>query len=78
MEQTFKMDDEITSLNKRLKEIVDKFKELKDCGMDEEILIIYLQEKTKLSKKKVKEILFHTEEFYEKLVKKNVIKSLKN
>jgi hypothetical protein len=72
------MDDEITSLNKRLKEIVDKFKELKDCGMDEEILIIYLQEKTKLSKKKVKEILFHTEEFYEKLVKKNVIKSLKN
>jgi hypothetical protein len=37
-------------LNKRLKDVVEKFNALNKCGIDEEILIIYLAEKTKLSK----------------------------
>ena len=37
------MVDKIETLNKRLTEVRDKFRELKKCGIDEEILEIYLQ-----------------------------------
>lgn len=71
------MTDEIETLNKRLKEIVEHFNNLKNCGMDEEILMSYLQMKTKLSKKRITELLYHIDEFYEKLIKKAVINGLK-
>jgi uncharacterized protein YjgD (DUF1641 family) len=68
--------DKIETLNKRLKEIVEKFKQLKDCGVYEELLEIYLEKKTKLSKKKVKEFLNNMEEFYNKLVKGSILEKL--
>ncbi len=63
-------------LNDRLKEVLSGFNALKGCGVDEEILEIYLKEKTKLSRKKIKEMLHHTEEFYKKLVRKTIVENL--
>ena len=43
----------------------------------EEVLEIYLQSKTKLSRKKVKELINHQEEFYNKLIKNEILEGLK-
>ena len=69
--------DKIETLNKRLKEVVNKFNEFKRIGIDDEILEIYLEKKTKLSKKKVKEFLKNYKEFYNKLIKEEMIEALK-
>ena len=66
----------IETLNRRLKEVVDKFNALKNCGMDEEILKIYLQNKTKLPKRDIENMLKHMEEFYDRLIKEELIKNL--
>ncbi len=68
--------DKIEILNKRLTEVRDKFIELKKCGIDEEILEIYLYYKTKLSRKKVKEFIYHLEDFYNKLIKTKILEEL--
>ena len=68
--------DKIETLNKRLTEVKDKFNELKNCGIDEEILEIYLQSKTKLSRKKIKEFIHHLDEFYNKLIKTAILEGL--
>lgn len=68
--------DKIETLNKRLKEVVEKFETLRNCGIDGEILEVYLSDKTKLSKKKVRELLKNMEEFYNKLIKKAVVDNL--
>jgi len=70
------MVDKIETLNKRLTEVRDKFRELKKCGIDEEILEIYLQSKTKLSRKKIKEFINSLEEFYDKLIKTSILEGL--
>lgn len=70
--------DKVEILNKRLKEVVDKFETLKKCGIDEEIFEIYLQHKTGLSKKKIKEVLKNVDEFYNKLIKNLVLDGLKD
>lgn len=73
-----KMDKEyaIETLNRRLKEVVDKFNILKESGLNEEILKIYLQNKTKLSKKDIDNVIKNVEEFYDKLMKKELVKNL--
>lgn len=68
--------DKVELLNKRLKEVVDKFEILKKCGVDEEILEIFLQHKTGLSKKKIKEVLKNVDEFYNKLLKNLIVENL--
>lgn len=70
--------DKITILSERLKEVKDKFEELKKCGIDSEILEIYLQNKTKLSRRKIKEFLKNLDEFYDKLIKNAIINSLED
>lgn len=72
------MTDELEILNKRLKETADKFKTLKESGMDEEILKIYLKHKTKLSMRDINSVLKHTEEFYDKIMKEELIKGLED
>jgi len=69
--------DKIETLNKRLKEVVDKFNEFQKVGINEEILEMYLQQKTKLSKKNVRLLLKNYEEFYHKLLKEEIVKGLK-
>ena len=68
--------DKIETLNKRLKDVVEKFKQLKECGIDEELLEIYLERKTKLSRKKVKSVLDNMEDFYNKLIKDAIVEKL--
>ena len=68
--------DKIELLNKRLQEVKEKFDALKKCGLDEEILEIYLQSKTKLSRRKIKEMLKNLEDFYHKLITTEVLKKL--
>lgn len=70
------MEDKITTLNKRLTEVRDKFVELKECGIDEEILEIYLQKKTKLSKRNIRLVLSNLDEFYNKLIKDEILEAL--
>lgn len=62
------MEDRLDKLNKRLKEVHDKFMELKKCGIDEEILIIYLQKKLDMSRRDIKRFLDAFEDFHRKLV----------
>ena len=72
------MKDKIDLLNERLKDICERFTALKECGIDPELLEIYLERKTKLSKRKVKEMIHHTEEFYNKLLKSQMLEELKD
>lgn len=59
---------QVELLNKRLKDIVEQFETWRKMGIDEEIMIIYLHDKTKLSKTKVKELLDAQEVFHRKLI----------
>lgn len=68
--------DKITTLNKRLTEVRDKFVELKECGIDDEILEIYLQKKTNLSRKNVRLVLENLDGFYNKLIKSEILREL--
>ena len=63
-------------LHRRLKEVVDKFDALKNSGMDEEILKIYLKFKTKLSMSNIEKVLKTMDEFYNKLIKLELIEGL--
>lgn len=71
------MADKIETLNKRLTEARDKFIELKECGIDEEILETYLQSKTKLSRKNVRLVIDNLDNFYNKLIKTEILERLK-
>lgn len=71
------MKDETEIFNERLKELNEHLKEIKDFGIDEDILISHLRIKLKISGKKVKEIINSYEDFYEKTIKKSVMKKLK-
>lgn len=68
--------DKVTLLEKRLKEVKEVFEAMKKNGISEEILIPYLQMKTKLSRKDVKKMLNSIEEFYEDLVSKETAKAI--
>jgi hypothetical protein len=70
------MTDKITTLEKRLKEVKEAFEAMKKNGISEEILIPYIQSKTKLSRKDVKRMLNSIEEFYEDLVSKETAKAV--
>lgn len=70
------MVDKIIILNRRLKKIQEKFEALQKSGIDQEILEIYLRNKTKLSQKDVQLMLKSQEAFYNKLMKRNIIENL--
>ena len=70
------MVDKIKELNERLKEVRDKFEEIRKCGIDSEIFEVFMKDRTKLSRKKIKEFIENMEEFYEKLVCDFTIKEL--
>ena len=66
------MADKFTMLNKRLKAVHQKFVDLKNSGIDEDILVAYLQVRTGFSKKQVQIFLESYELFYRKLMKEEV------
>lgn len=55
-----------------MKEVVRKFRELQTAGIDSELLIIYIADKTKLSKRDVIAMLSAQEDFYTKLITNEV------
>ena len=71
-----KPNDKITLLNKRLKKLVEAMEDLKRLGMNEEILIIYVSHKTKLPLRDVKAVIENVEDFYRKLLGKEMFKKL--
>ncbi|KKK81539.1 hypothetical protein LCGC14_2812410 [marine sediment metagenome] len=72
------MTNKIETLNKRLKEVKEKFDALQKSGIDHEILEIYLANKTLLPRRDVKKLLSHLEDFYDRLIKKDILKNLEN
>jgi hypothetical protein len=66
----------VETLKKRLKEVQTTYKELVDSGVSRELLIIYLGHKCGISMKKAKQVLEHTDEFYDKLMTDVVIENL--
>ena len=48
----------------RLVEVIKVFEELKAKGFNEEILVVYIVDKTKLSKKQVRHMLSAMDDFY--------------
>lgn len=67
--------DKLSSIEKNLREIKQKFDELKASGMDVEILEAYLKHKTGFSMMKVRKMLANIDEFFTKLCKKEILAS---
>lgn len=70
------IENQTNILSERIKELSEKFKELKESGIDEDILISYLHDRTKLSYRNVRLMLECVDEFYEKLTSKIFLKAL--
>lgn len=68
--------NEIKIFGQRLKKVIEGFNTMKHFGLDEEILICWLRIKTGLSLKDLKLMLKSQEEFYDKLLSKNVLNLL--
>ena len=68
----------LKNLEKKLEQIRISLEIMKKSGVDEEILITWLQAKTKLSQKDIKLMLKSTEEFYSKLLKKEMLGAFNN
>ena len=68
----------LANLEKKLEQIRISLEIMKTSGIDEEILITWLQAKTKLSQKDIKLMLKSTEEFYSKLLKKEMLGAFNN
>jgi len=58
-------------LSSRLKDVARKFDALKKSGMDEEILIIFLSNRTGMGKNDVKNLLKAQDEFFSKLLRRS-------
>ena len=68
--------DKLVALSNRLKEIKEKFEALQELGIDKDILICYIRDKTRLSKGDIILMLKAQQEFYNKLIKKAIIEKL--
>lgn len=68
--------NKIDELNYQLKAIKEAFDIWQDSGLNKEILEIYIMHKTKLPKKKVKDVLTAQQKFFDELMKDEVVKRL--
>lgn len=68
--------DKIDQLNWNLKKIKESFDLWKNSGLNQELLIIFIQHKTKLSKHQVKLMLSSMDDFFDKLITEEVTKNL--
>ena len=68
--------DHIKIFGNRLKKLVEGVETMKHFGLDNDILVSWLCYKTKLSKKDIQLMLKSQEEFYNKLMKRNIIENL--
>lgn len=70
--------DKIEQLSKRLKEVKECFDKWQNSGLNEDILIIYLHHKLgrKISVKDIKKMLQEQKNFFDNLIKDEVVKRL--
>lgn len=68
----------IEIFGKRLKKVLEGFNTIKHYGLDEEILICWLQVKTRLNKKDIQLMLKSQEEFYNKLLSEDILDGLED
>lgn len=68
--------NKIDELNYQLKAIKEAFDIWQDSGLNKEILEIYIMHKTKLPKKKVKDVLMAQQKFFDELMEDEVVKRL--
>ena len=68
--------DRIDRLDKKLQEIKDAFDTWQNSGLNPEVMKIYIRMKTKIGKKTLDEILFHQKEFFDNLMREEVVKRL--
>lgn len=72
------IDDRIKILGKRLAAVIEGFNIMKNLGLDEEILVAWLRVKTKLNDKQIRTMLRSQEEFYERLIKEEMLKKIQS
>jgi len=72
------MTDKIETLNKRLKELAENIKSFKENGISEEILEAWLCHKLKMSLSNVRKFMKCYEEFYDNLLKGQILESLED
>jgi hypothetical protein len=63
----------LKTFEKKLDQIRHGLEVMEKCGIDEEILIAWIQSKTKFSRKDIKLMLDSTEDFYNRLLKKEML-----
>ncbi len=68
----------IKIFGKRLKKLIEGIELMKHYGLDNEILIAWLCQKTRLPKTEVILMLKSQEEFYNRLMKKDIVEALEN
>ena len=71
-------EEELKILNGKLKEFIEAYKNFKEAGLDEEIIIAYIFYKTRLPRKDILKILESQEEFYKKLTNNLVLDALED
>ena len=67
-------EDEVTKLNERLEKVREALVFWKSSGIDEELLVIYLHDKTKVPKREIRRIFKSTEDFFKALGVRLVLK----
>lgn len=70
-------EDKIQIFGTRLKKVAEALNTIKHFGLDEDLLIAWLCHKLKISEKDAKKIMNVHEEFYDKIIKKQMLNNLK-
>jgi len=68
---------ELRSFSNRIEILNKNLTIMKQFGVDEDLLIAYLCHKLKISEKKSREILLCVEDFYDRLMKTGMAKTIK-
>lgn len=69
-------DTKIDKLNYQLNEVKKAFEIWQKSGLNKELLQIYIMHKTKLPKKKVRDVLMAQQKFFDELIRDEVMKRL--
>jgi hypothetical protein len=62
----------------RLKKLSEGIETMKTFGLDEEILVSWLIHRLKVSEKMARSIIISTDDFYNRLIKKDILDKLKD
>ena len=66
----------IEIIGERLKRVAESLRVIKALGFDEDLLVAWLCHNLKISEKKAKQIIASEEDFLNRLIKEEVVKSL--